>query len=355
MNKRDAGEAKYARKFDEFGLSETFKFIGRDWSSYHGGKVLIECRRCGHDFSTWSFKEILKGNQSHLICPGCGATSDGGCVWVRSPECDAAMAFYQEGHSVSETAARFGRTKIEINNAVNSRGVTNGRDFRQAWQECNDRRREQSRVKREAEKSEREKRKAEELAKRRALAAETQRMKEIEKAAQKQARINLKQQAEDEKKSALFRLINDKCHVCSVCGKQFSIAEFMGSKGLKLIPTDPKYCSRECERKHNNRLSKEWKRGKRISDTHRRRARRYGCEYDASVTLDALIARDGLRCNICGKMCNPEDREWSEYAGPLSPSIDHIIPMSKGGGHTWGNVQVAHIICNSYKGAEMVE
>ena len=29
--------------------------------------------------------------------------------------------------------------------------------------------------------------------------------------------------------------------------------------------------------------------------------------------------------------------------------------MSKGGGHVWDNVQVAHIICNSEKGANIGE
>jgi 5-methylcytosine-specific restriction endonuclease McrA len=49
-------------------------------------------------------------------------------------------------------------------------------------------------------------------------------------------------------------------------------------------------------------------------------------------------------------MCDWNDHSWSEYSGPLYPSIDHIVPMSKGGDHVWNNVQVAHIICNSYKG-----
>lgn len=42
----------------------------------------------------------------------------------------------------------------------------------------------------------------------------------------------------------------------------------------------------------------------------------------------------------------------TEYycSGPMYPSIDHIVPMSKGGGHVWENVQVAHIICNTEKG-----
>lgn len=30
-------------------------------------------------------------------------------------------------------------------------------------------------------------------------------------------------------------------------------------------------------------------------------------------------------------------------------TIDHIIPLSKGGTHTYNNVQLAHYICNSKK------
>ena len=52
---------------------------------------------------------------------------------------------------------------------------------------------------------------------------------------------------------------------------------------------------------------------------------------------------------MCGKMCDPNDHSWTEHHGPMSPTIDHIIPMSKGGGHTWDNVQIAHAICNSRK------
>lgn len=33
----------------------------------------------------------------------------------------------------------------------------------------------------------------------------------------------------------------------------------------------------------------------------------------------------------------------------MSATIDHIIPMSLGGGHTYLNTQAAHMICNSRK------
>jgi len=37
---------------------------------------------------------------------------------------------------------------------------------------------------------------------------------------------------------------------------------------------------------------------------------------------------------------------------PLSMSIDHIIPLSRGGTHEPDNVQLAHFICNSIKCAQ---
>ena len=36
--------------------------------------------------------------------------------------------------------------------------------------------------------------------------------------------------------------------------------------------------------------------------------------------------------------------------GAMYPSIDHVKPISKGGLHEWGNVQLAHFSCNSKKG-----
>ena len=87
----------------------------------------------------------------------------------------------------------------------------------------------------------------------------------------------------------------------------------------------------------------------RGGNRHMRRAVMYGCEYDSKVTLKKLIKRDGLRCALCGEMCDPNDNTWAGHFGPKRPTIDHIIPMSKGGGHVWGNVQVAHAICNSIK------
>jgi 5-methylcytosine-specific restriction endonuclease McrA len=35
---------------------------------------------------------------------------------------------------------------------------------------------------------------------------------------------------------------------------------------------------------------------------------------------------------------------------PKAPTIDHVIPLAKGGTHEPANVQAAHFLCNSIKG-----
>ena len=79
------------------------------------------------------------------------------------------------------------------------------------------------------------------------------------------------------------------------------------------------------------------------------RASRYGCkDFDKSITLRALIARDNGVCQICGKPTDDCDIS-NGHIGRMYPTLDHIIPLSKGGTHTWDNVQLAHMHCNAGK------
>lgn len=84
---------------------------------------------------------------------------------------------------------------------------------------------------------------------------------------------------------------------------------------------------------------------------YRSRAVAYGVKYDPHVTLKAVMKRDGGICKLCGKPVNTADRR-SNGIGYSYPTIDHIVPLSKGGGHVMSNVQLAHMICNSRKGAD---
>ena len=78
---------------------------------------------------------------------------------------------------------------------------------------------------------------------------------------------------------------------------------------------------------------------------HRSRATHWGVEYE-QVDRAAIFDRDGWVCGICSL---PVDRAVA-FPDPGAPTLDHVIPMSQGGGHVASNVQLAHFYCNTAKG-----
>lgn len=83
---------------------------------------------------------------------------------------------------------------------------------------------------------------------------------------------------------------------------------------------------------------------------HRTRALAYGVEYQYVNPL-RVFTRDQWICGICGL---PVDRTAS-WPHPLSATLDHVIPMCRGGGHTYANTQCAHWRCNHRKAATPLE
>ena len=58
-----------------------------------------------------------------------------------------------------------------------------------------------------------------------------------------------------------------------------------------------------------------------------------------------LFERDGWLCHLCDNEINRKLRLPNWWAA----TIDHVIPLSKGGTHTWDNVKAAHAYCNFAK------
>lgn len=58
-----------------------------------------------------------------------------------------------------------------------------------------------------------------------------------------------------------------------------------------------------------------------------------------------VFERDDWLCGLCGE---PVDKDLA-WPDPMSASLDHIIPLSRGGAHTLDNVQLAHLVCNIRK------
>lgn len=64
------------------------------------------------------------------------------------------------------------------------------------------------------------------------------------------------------------------------------------------------------------------------------------------VDRNVIFERDDYTCQLC---MEPLDMQAGR-SQPLAATIDHIVPLSKGGHHTYANTQAAHFRCNVAKG-----
>lgn len=104
-------------------------------------------------------------------------------------------------------------------------------------------------------------------------------------------------------------------------------------------------CSTKCQKERELQLSQ----------AHEKRYK--GITVDKNINLKSLANRDHNQCQICGLFVDWEDKYITNgrtVCGDMYPSIDHILPVSKGGLHAWSNIQLAHRICNMRKSNKVV-
>lgn len=137
-------------------------------------------------------------------------------------------------------------------------------------------------------------------------------------------------QKEMERRKELDTQRQERMHSCPVCG---------------IVTDRKKYCSDKCRRKAENKTREM-----------RRRIKIRAAMVDPDITLEGLYKRDEGRCYICGMQTLLTDyvtKDGTQICGDWYPSIDHVVPLSHGGLHSWANVKLAHRRCNYKKGDSM--
>jgi hypothetical protein len=84
---------------------------------------------------------------------------------------------------------------------------------------------------------------------------------------------------------------------------------------------------------------------------HEARARAFGCDVEGVDRLK-VFERDRWTCQLCGRQVLKKAKRSRRTGNlhPRTPSLDHIIPLSKGGPHSEANCQCACLSCNVKKG-----
>jgi 5-methylcytosine-specific restriction endonuclease McrA len=134
------------------------------------------------------------------------------------------------------------------------------------------------------------------------------------------------------------RISRKASHSASACRVCSAPVGYAGNGRVRL------YCSDQCER-----LSEAAQRNRRINRAQRR-AKRIGVMVERIDPL-VVLERDDWRCHVCGGDAPKEARGTMRWD---APEVDHIVPLSRGGSHTYANVACAHRRCNIIKGDGLI-
>jgi len=129
-------------------------------------------------------------------------------------------------------------------------------------------------------------------------------------------------------------------HICKECGTEFT---------TECGDTHSVFCCRTCSEKHERRVEHSTDRHKQyMKEQKKRRKKQINAAFVDDVDFTSIFQRDSGICQICGLPVHPVKGIDDNWDG----TIDHIVPLSVGGKHSYSNCQLAHRICNSVKRQE---
>jgi len=114
---------------------------------------------------------------------------------------------------------------------------------------------------------------------------------------------------------------------CVECGTEF-VPEYADKRR--------QYCSQRCCARSARRTAKAMRRAREASSRVER------------VVAKKVFDRDGWRCRLCGVKT---PRNLKGTTKPNAPELDHIVPLSAGGEHSYRNTQCLCRLCNHSKAA----
>jgi HNH endonuclease len=155
---------------------------------------------------------------------------------------------------------------------------------------------------------------------------------------------------------------------CPCCEEVKTLEHFTKNKnckdGFKVYCRECQKEKRESTKEYNAEKSKEWReanperfaeRRDAWSDSHRlqenarlrvvsaNRRNQMKVSIIEEVDYNEILIRDNYICHICGHVVIPSDVQF-----------DHVVPLSRGGTHTYDNIKVSHSLCNRKKGNKLM-
>lgn len=135
---------------------------------------------------------------------------------------------------------------------------------------------------------------------------------------------------------------------CKNCARKQAREQHKANRS-KILQYQANYRSRPGRRERQRKLRTQWEQldpwrtqqGKR--DRQATRRARQVDQFDEHVDGVVVFERDRGVCGICGEVIDPSYFD-----------LDHVIPLAKGGRHSYANIQLAHPLCNIRKGVRLI-